>query len=124
MKINDEAVELASAILEFRRCRSEVLPKDLFGEPSWELLLEVFVADAAGVPMTGRIVAKRHGIAGSVLSRWLMHLTAEGLLIGDGNGNLDDELTLSGTGMEKMETVMHKARFLKNAIVPGSQILG
>ncbi len=52
------------------------------------------------------------------MSRWLKHLTAEGLLVGDGTGNLDDELTLSGAGMAKMEVVLAEARILKDTFVP------
>ena len=38
-----------------------------------------------------------------------MHLSAEGLIIGDGSGDLDDELTLSGAAMEKMERLLQTA---------------
>lgn len=122
MKGNDEAVQLAGAILRFRRCRMEVFSPDIFGEPAWEMLLELFVADAHSVPITGRIVADRHRVAASVMSRWLKHLTVQSLLIGDGDSNLDDELTLSGIAMEKVEAVLLKARFLKDEFFeqPGS----
>ncbi len=58
------------------------------------------------------------------MSRWLKHLTADGLLVGDGTGNLDDELTLSGAGMAKMEEVLAEARLLKDTFVPRFRALG
>lgn len=117
---NDEAAQLADAILRFRRHRAEIFSWNTIGEPAWETLLEVFVADAKGLPLTGRLVAERHRVPSAVMSRWLMHLTADGLLVGDGTGSLDDELTLSGTGMEKMEQVLTEARVLKDTFVPGA----
>ncbi|MET4594546.1 MULTISPECIES: hypothetical protein [unclassified Sphingomonas] len=117
MRVNDEAAQLAAAFLQFRRYRSEILPKDIFGEPAWDLLLEIFVADANGLPMTGSIVAQRDAVPGAVMSRWLKHLTTAGLLIGDGSGNLDDELTLSGRGMEAIEAIIGEARNLKDSFL-------
>lgn len=113
----NEAAQIASAILSFRRYRSRALSPDIFGEPAWELLLEVFVADAEGAPMTARIAAERSKTPPSVMSRWLKHLSAKELVIGDGDGNLDDELTLSGAGMAAIEIVLLQARVLKDGIV-------
>jgi hypothetical protein len=115
---NDEAAQLAEAIIRFRLHRSQIFSPEIVGEPAWETLLEVFVADARSLPVTGRLVAERHSVSGAVMSRWLKHLTAEGLLVGDGTGNLDDELTLSGAGMAKMEVVLAEARILKDTFVP------
>ncbi len=117
MNGNDEAAQIASAILSFRRYRSRALTSDIFGEPAWELLLEVFVADAAGAPMTGKIAAQRSETSPNVMSLWLKHLSVKGLLVGDGDGNLDDELTLSGPGMAAIEEVLLQARDLKDSIV-------
>ncbi len=117
MNGNDEAAQIARAILSFRRYRSRALSSDIFGEPAWELLLEVFVADAAGAPMTGKVAAQRSGTTPNVMSLWLKHLSAKGLLVGDGDGNLDDELTLSGPGMAAIEEVLLQARDLKDSIV-------
>lgn len=111
---NDQVANFADFMLAFRRSRSEELPRSLFGEPSWDFLLELFVADARGVRMTGRQISERHQISTGVASRWLLHLSAEGLIIGDGIGDLDDELTLSGTAMEKMERLLQMASAAKH----------
>ncbi|MEG8055475.1 hypothetical protein QP150_00625 [Sphingomonas sp. 22L2VL55-3] len=60
---NDRVANLADFMLAFRRSRAEELPRALFGEPSWDFLLELFVADARGVRMTGRQISERHQIS-------------------------------------------------------------
>jgi len=109
----DEMASLAESILEFRPQRSRVFPKEIFGELAWELLLEVFIADARGDAITARMAVAKNAGAGAVMSRWLKYLTAEGLLLGDGDGNLDDELVLSGKGMKAIEEILIVARDLK-----------
>lgn len=117
MKASNESTRLAKAILAFRRHRSDLLPGELFGEPAWELLLEMFIADASGVPITARDVADRADVHHSVMARWLKHLSKMRLVIGDGDGNLDDDLTLSGTGMERVERLLAEADALKNTFL-------
>ena len=114
---NDQVANFADFMLAFRRSRAEELPRSLFGEPSWDFLLELFVADARGVRMTGRQISERHQISPAVASRWLKHLSTESLIVGDGSGDLDDELTLSGAAMEKMERLLPTANVAKHRIL-------
>jgi hypothetical protein len=116
VEARDRAAATAGAILKFRRIRSEILPCELFAEPGWDLLLELFVADANGHRLTARAVSERDNIPPSVLSRWLIHLTQIGFIVGDGNGNLDDPLTLSGKALDTVESVMAKANELREAV--------
>ena len=116
MKATDRSAATADAILTFRRVRSEMMPPELFSEPGWDLLLELFVADANGHRVTARQVSERDNIPGTVLARWLMHLTQIGFIIGDGDGNLDDQLTLSGKALGVIEAVMTKADVLREAV--------
>ncbi len=116
MEARDRAAATAEAILKFRRIRSEILPRELFAEPGWDLLLELFVADANGHRLTARVVSERDNIPPSVLSRWLVHLTQIGFIIGDGDGNLDDSLTLSGKALDTIESVMAKADELRESV--------
>ena len=103
---DDQAVNVTVAVLKLRRLRKAVLSPDLFGEPAWDLLLELFVADAQGVRLTGREVGRRCDIKPQVLSRWLIVLSAEDLIVGDGRGELDDEITLSASGMASLESII------------------
>lgn len=120
----DQVADIAAAALRFRRYRSHVFSAEMFGEPAWDLLLELFVADANGIRLTGRNVAEHNSLSPSVVSRWLKYLDAEGLIVGDGSGDLDDELTLSGAGMEKMETALNELRFIKDQFSPQSRMAG
>ncbi|MEG3126136.1 hypothetical protein [Sphingomonas sp. GB1N7] len=98
-------------MLQFRRDRQRLLPAELFSEPAWDLLLELFVADAEGRGLSGREVSQRSNVAAPVMARWLMHLVNIGLVIRDGSGagDLDDLLTLSGKAMDRMEKVIQPA---------------
>ncbi len=116
MPTKDSAAELAAAMLRFRRNRTETLSADLFEEPAWDLLLELFVADAEGRSLTGRDAARRGSVRPTVMSRWLMHLDRMGMIVGDGSGDLDDELTLSATALDRMEAAMGHAQTLKSMV--------
>jgi hypothetical protein len=112
----DRVTATADAILEFRRIRSKILPPELFAEPGWDMLLELFVADANGHRLTARDVSNRNNIPAPVLSRWLMHLTKTGFIVGDGDGDLDDLLTLSGMALDAIETVLAMADELRESV--------
>lgn len=114
---NDHAASLAAAILDFRRLRLKILPPDLFAEPAWDLLLELFVADAEGRRLTARQVCGRSSIPPSVMSRWLNHLSQSGFVVGDGKGDLDDLLTLSAEMLAKIEDMMEHARELQSTLL-------
>lgn len=116
METRDRAAATAAAILQFRRLRSQMLPSELFAEPGWDLLLELFVADANGHRLTARDVSDRNNIPPGVISRWLIHLTQIGFVVGDGNGDLDDQLTLSGKALDVIEDAMAKANELREAV--------
>jgi hypothetical protein len=114
---NDPAAGLAASMLEFRRERAEILPAELFSEPAWDLLLELFLADAEGRHITARGVAMRSNISPGVMSRWLRHLTKIGYIVGDGTGDLDDMLTLSAKALQRMERIIVRAHVLHAATV-------
>ncbi|MFC3579512.1 hypothetical protein [Sphingomonas hylomeconis] len=112
----DDFALLAMALLRIRRARARNLPADLFSEPAWDLLLELFVADAQGSRITGGEVSSRNGIHDSVMSKWLRHMTKIGLLIGDGTGNLNDLLTLSAKGLAAMENTLSETLTAAGAV--------
>ena len=114
MSQDDRAASLATAILDFRRSRLKLLPPELFAEPAWDLLLELFLADAEGRRLTARQVCERSDIPPPVMSRWLKHLSQSGYVVGDGNGDIDDLLTLSASMLAQMEDMMAHAAHLKS----------
>ena len=116
MSERDRLAQIASAMVRFRRTRFELLPAELFSEPAWDMLLILFVADSEGERMTGRKVCEQTGTADTIMSSWMKHLSSIGFIVGDGSGDLDDPLTLSGEAFEKMERVMTEATVLREAI--------
>lgn len=117
MQDHDRTARTAAALLGFRRERSRYLPAELFHEPAWDLLLELFVADSEGRRLTGRHVSEKMRVPSGVMSRWLVHLSRVDLLVGDGSGNLDDELTLSGQAFDKLERLLMYAREVNAAAI-------
>lgn len=104
----DKSSKKAAAILRFRRRRAQLLPRELFAEPAWDLLLELFVADASGRSITGGEVCHRIGAAPTVMSRWLIHLHKLQFVLGDGSGNLDDALVISASGLDRIEVLLRE----------------
>ena len=83
-----------------------MLPKELFAEPGWDLLLELFVADSNGHRLTARDVSDRANIPPTVLSRWLIHLTEIGFIVTDGGNQFSQKL---GFGFWHTATKQHIA---------------
>jgi hypothetical protein len=85
---NDPSSALTASIIQFRQYRTNILPAELFSEPAWDLLLELFLADAEGRRITAREVAEKSSIS------------------------LDDMLTLSAQALQRMEQIIDRARIL------------
>src|SRR3954468_10330260 len=75
-----DTVEEARRLYRQRRLRDQTFGKDLFGEPAWDLLLELYVAASESRPVS----AVASSIAASVSTedaiRWLTRLEELGLL--------------------------------------------
>ncbi|SEJ58255.1 hypothetical protein SAMN05428950_10293 [Sphingomonas sp. OV641] len=108
--VDDTLAEFARAILEVRRDRRRELPAELFGgELAYELLLILFIADARGERLTGKSALEQAGGVSAAGRRWIEYLTREKLIIGDGDGNLDDTLTLTAKALNALEGWLSRA---------------
>lgn len=108
---DDALAELARAILAVRQDRQRHLPPELFdGELAYELLLTLFIADSHGIRLTGRTALEKIGGKAEIGRRWIEYLTRQGLIIGDGDGNLDDTLTLTPVALHALERWLANAR--------------
>lgn len=76
-----EATARARKHLEARRARARFLPVDLFGEPAWDLLLDLFVAgeEGKGVSITSACIAS--GAPSTTALRWIGVLEERGLIV-------------------------------------------
>lgn len=73
-------LELANAILNDRRRRSEIFNPSMFGEPAWEMLLTLFVMDREGPRLTIGALATRSGAKLTTALRWLEYLEDQNLV--------------------------------------------
>lgn len=79
-----DAVVLAGSaeqILRFRRHRDSVFQSSqLFSDPAWDILLEIFRSTSRGVAITVSDTSCCAGIASSSATRWIRSLEAAGLV--------------------------------------------
>jgi hypothetical protein len=69
---------LVKDILRFRRLRNSLLGGDLFGEPAWDILLEIFAADWSGEKLSVSGACYVSGVPSSTALRWIARLEREG----------------------------------------------
>jgi hypothetical protein len=112
MAAHDGKARLAAGILANRQQRQKYLPQELFGETPWDMLLMLFVADANGKRVDGNKMIEQLGYSPSVLSRWLKHLSGSGLIVGDGTGDLSDDVTMSHTAFVAIENYLNDTQAL------------
>ena len=74
------ALTLARTIYAERRRRDRTFPLDIFGEPSWDILLDLFVARGEGrrVPTTSACIGAH--VPPTTALRWLRLLEGQGLV--------------------------------------------
>lgn len=77
---------------------------------AYELLLALFIADSRGERLTGLAALERIGGSSATGRRWIEYLTREELIIGDGDGNLHDPLTLTAKALHALEEWLSRAR--------------
>lgn len=102
----DRKARLAQVILDNRMQRRNDLPHGIFGEFAWDALLHLLIADAASQRLDGHALVERTGCPASVMQRWLIFMSEQKLVIGDGDGDLSDLYTLSAEGLAAIETYL------------------
>ena len=74
-------VDLARDIYRSRRARARVFSDDaLFGEPAWDMLLDLFIAEADGKPLSITAACIGAAVPTSTALRWLVILEERGLV--------------------------------------------
>lgn len=68
------------AAKEERSRRAEYFPEELFAEPAWDILLELYAFELVGRSVTERELTERIPVPGSVSIRWLKLLDALSLV--------------------------------------------
>ena len=80
-RVLKDTTEVARAILEDRRRRERIFNEGMFGEPAWELLLNLYVMDKDGPRLTiGRLIDSTK-CAQTTALRWLLYLQDQELIV-------------------------------------------
>lgn len=69
------------SVLAYRRGREAAFGRDLFSDPAWDLLLELYAARLAGRSVTLAELATAIDIPRSTSARWINALVERGLII-------------------------------------------
>lgn len=100
--------QAAQKILAIRKRRSSFLPREILGEPAWEILLWLYTArDAAG--HTAQQLEANAGAPASTTRRWLRYLEQEGLITrGVGDRRAGDQVQLTGKARHALDVLLQK----------------
>lgn len=80
-RLLQNTTEVARAVLEDRRRRGRIFNLGMFGEPAWELLLNLYVMDIDGPRLTiGRLIDSTE-CAQTTALRWLQYLQDQDLIV-------------------------------------------
>lgn len=77
---SDEA-KTARAMLRERRLRAEMFDAELFGEPAWDILLDLFAAHEEYKEVSVSSLCIAAAVPSSTALRWIKALTDKGLLL-------------------------------------------
>jgi DNA-binding MarR family transcriptional regulator len=75
-----DQARLVKEILRARRRREKVFGDDLFGEPAWDILLELFAAEQAQQRLSVSSVCYVSAVPATTALRWIKRLEDEGWL--------------------------------------------
>jgi DNA-binding MarR family transcriptional regulator len=92
-------------ISSVRKLRAIEFSSELFGEPGWDMLLELYMREESGMSVGFEDLQEAANIPSSVTSRWVKVLQNEGLIT-RGRRLIKDEkalFELSTQGREKLE---------------------
>ena len=97
-----EAEEAIARIVRARRVREDFFPPELFSDPAWDMLLNLFLASLRQRPMAAEDLARAASVTVGTAVRWVDLLEAQALLIRRPGGPDDPvmlvELSSRGSG--------------------------
>jgi hypothetical protein len=80
MPEDDLALLRAMIYYAERRRRAQFLPEEIFGEPAWDILLDLFIAGRCGKPVATCSIGLAAAIPATTALRWLDRLEAQALV--------------------------------------------
>lgn len=102
--------QLARYLLRRRRQRESLLDLSMFGEPAWDMLLDLFAASEENIPVSVSSLSIAAAVPGSTAFRWIADMTKKGILIqqSDPTDRRRNWVTLAPEFIERMR------RFLRS----------
>jgi DNA-binding transcriptional ArsR family regulator len=79
--VSTNAADLARQLYRQRRRREQYFSAGLFGEPGWDLLLDLYIARCEGKRRSTKSACIGSGVAQTTALRWLDRLEKEGLIV-------------------------------------------
>lgn len=80
--LDAETLRIAKLLYEARRRRDAASPiKSLFGEPGWDILLDLFIARKTRTALQVSSVCAGAGLPSTTVLRWIARLEREGLIV-------------------------------------------
>jgi DNA-binding MarR family transcriptional regulator len=100
--------DVAVAIQLVRRRRDTLFGRDLFGEPAWDILLDLYVAEQAGRALALSTVGALAGVPQTTAFRWMSQLQERGYIVrrADPNDARRGFIHLSPTGQTLLENLL------------------
>ena len=94
-----------------RRRRDSLFGRDLFGEPAWDILLDLYVAEQSGRPLALSTVGSLAGVPQTTAFRWMTQLLERGHIVrqADPNDARRGLIRLSDTGRALLDEVLGAA---------------
>jgi DNA-binding MarR family transcriptional regulator len=98
------------SILIARRGREDIFGRELFSEPAWDILLELYAAKMAGRRVSVSELATTIGTPPTTAVRWITALTARGLVESETDPQEPTRLwmNLTADGALKMERLANQ----------------
>jgi DNA-binding MarR family transcriptional regulator len=102
--VDPSGYRMVADILRLRRLRDKLFGGDLFGEPAWDMLLEVYAAEWTGRKLSVSGACYASGVPSSTALRWILRLERDGWLrrIGDPSDRRRSWLILSEEAHKKI----------------------
>lgn len=76
---------LVSSVLQLRRERGALFEASLFGEPAWDILLELYLADLRHVRHSVSGICRLSDAPSTTALRWISKLESSGLITKEGD---------------------------------------
>lgn len=101
-------IKAARMLYQMRRIRERKLVSDLFGEPAWDMLLDLFIADLEGKRLQVTSVCIGAAVPSTTALRWIGVLLDHGLVQreNDPGDARRAYVTLSPLGQRKMVEIV------------------